>query len=179
MATHARFLSALVVATAMAAPSAVLAQVSPIGHGRNIGLGLVFGWPNVGLSLNAFVSNLNSLQVDLTWSYRSARGYYGARVDFLFWMPRITSSAALDLRWYLGPGVNLGVVNGLYDRPDGKHYDGGFFLEAEVPIGIALQFKFPLDVTLEAIPRLYLVDSTYGAYLGLDLAAAANVRYYF
>ncbi len=180
MARHTGILSALVVAAAVAAPSLAGAQVSQIGRGRNVGLGLVFGWPNVGLGLNAFISNLNSIQVDLTWSYRNAHGYFGARADFLFWMPRITSSAALDLRWYLGPGLNLGVVNGLYSRPDGKHpEDGAFFLEAEMPIGLALQFKFPLDVTLEAIPRLYLLDSSIGAYLGIDIAAAVNVRYYF
>lgn len=179
MATRSRIVTALALATAIAAPSTVLAQTSPIGRGRNIGLGLTFGWPNVGLSLNAFLSQQHSLQVDLTWSYRRDYGYFGARADFLFWMQRLASGSALDLRWYLGPGLNLGVVNGLYNRPDGKHYDSGFFLEAEVPIGLALQFKFPLDVTLEAIPRLYILDSSYGAFLGIDIAAAVNVRYYF
>lgn len=179
MSRPSRFLSLAFVAASLAAPSLAHAQVSQIGRGRNFGLGLVFGWPNVGVGLNAYISQLNSLQVDLTWSYRSGYGYFGARADFLFWMPRIASTSYADLRWYVGPGLNLGIVNGLYNRPDGKHYDGGFFLEAEVPIGIGLQFKFPLDVMLEAVPRLYIFDTNYGAFLGINIAAAVNVRYYF
>lgn len=179
MSRPSRFLPLAFFAASLAVPALAQAQVSQIGHGRNFGLGLVFGWPNVGIGLNAFVSQLNSIQVDLTWSYRADHGYFGARADFLFWMPRIASTSYADLRWYVGPGVNLGIVNGLYNRPDGKHYDSGFFLEAEVPIGIGLQFKFPLDVMLEAVPRLYIFDTNYGAFLGINLAAAVNVRYYF
>jgi hypothetical protein len=32
---------------------------------------------------------------------------------------------------------------------------------------------------LEAVPRLYIFDTTYGAFLGINVAAAINVRYYF
>ncbi len=181
MARHSRILSALVIAAAaVALPSAAGAQVSRIGHGRNIGLGAVLGWPNVGIGLNAFLSDLNSIQVALTWSYRNAHGYFGLRGDFLFWMQRIATSTALDVRWYLGPGVNLARVNGLYARSDGRIIeDGAFFLEAEMPVGIALQFKIPLDVALEGIPKLFLFDSGNGAALRLDFAAAVNLRYYF
>ncbi len=179
MLRRTRLVGALAFALPLTLSAAAEAQVSRVGHGRNIGVGLAAGYPNVGLALNVFLREQNSLQVDFTWSYRSGYGYFGARADFLFWMDRLASTSYADVRWYFGPGANVGIVSGEYARPDGRHYSGGFFVEAELPVGIALQFSAPLDLALEAVPRLYLVDSVNGPQLGLSVAAAAHLRFYF
>ena len=80
-------------AASLALPCTAFAQ-SQIGHGRNFGIGLVAGFPNVGLGLNVFTAPTQSIQVDLTWSYRNQRGYFGARAGLS------VLDAAPRVRWF-------------------------------------------------------------------------------
>ncbi len=102
------------VAASLAVPALAHAQTSQIGRGRTFGLGLTFGYPNVGLGINAFLSPDTSIQADLTWAYRNDYGYFGLRGDFLFWMHRLATTRAFDLRWYFGPGVFINLGSGTY-----------------------------------------------------------------
>jgi hypothetical protein len=164
-------------AAMVALPALAAAQSSPIGTERRFGLGAVLGFPDIGVSLNPYLTARTSLQVDLSFAYRSDDRYGLARVDHLFWMPAIASSGWGDLRWYIGPGLYAGIPTGLYYSVRGNFRERGFFLGAEAAVGIGAAFKFPIEVMLEVAPRLQLVDDE-GFFLGLSFAGALHVRYY-
>lgn len=166
-----------VVAAMLALPSAAAAQSSPIGAARRFGLGVVLGFPDLGLSLNPYLTERTSLQVDLSFAYRSDDRYALARADYLFWMPAIASSSWGDLRWYVGPGLYVGIPTGLYYSTRGTFRERGFFLGPEVAVGIGAAFKFPIEVMLEVAPRLQLFDDE-GFFVGLSFSGAIHVRYY-
>jgi len=138
----------LVLAGAMLALPAS-STASEVGTSQRFGIGLVVGYPDIGLSINYFFSSSVSLQVDPAFHLGRDNNAIGGRVDLLFWMPRLTAWEVAVLRWYVGPGVNLGL---------GLGSNGGFGLGAEVPIGIGLQFNSaPVDLNLEAVPVLYII----------------------
>jgi hypothetical protein len=177
MITRTLFAMGLLAVGALVVPSRSEAQTR-IGRGRNLGVGIALGYPNVGLAFNGYFRETFSLQIDVTWSYRSGYGFAGGRADALFWMPALATADWGMLRWYVGPGAFVGVVTGTYYGPRNAFRSRGFFLGAEAALGIALQFKIPIDVTLEVVPQLHLVDSD-GFFLGADVAAALHARYYF
>ena len=169
MRTTRTLLGAAVITAALVAPSIASAQV---GHGRNFGLGLVLGYPNAGLSGNVIFNERTSLQ--LSAAFRSHNSRYGSglflRGDYLFYPATLVRSGALDLKFYFGPGINLGLGLG-----DGR----GFFLGAELPVGLALQFsRVPIDIAFEAVPVLEILNGNDGK-LGFGIGGAAHIRYYF
>ena len=130
------------------------------------GVGVVAGYPDLGLSLNAFLTDTTSLQINPVASIGEDPGF-GGRLDWLFWPSTIASSDALDVDWFIGPGANF--------------YAGewGFGLGAELPVGIGLAFQaVPIDLNLEAVPILHLIDDD-GVNPGFGIAGALNARYYF
>lgn len=166
----ARVLSgAAVIAATLIAPSLASAQV---GHGRNFGLGLAVGYPNVGLSGNAFLGRGSSIQFTAAFRFHNSRYGRGLflRGDYLFYPATLARASAFELKFYFGPGVNIGLGVG-----DGR----GFFLGAELPVGLTFQFsRVPLDVAIEAVPVLEILNGDYGQ-LGFGIGGAAHVRYYF
>ena len=171
MSRHVHPIAALVLAGALLALPAS-AAATEVGNSRTFGLGLVLGYPDVGLSINYFLSSTTSLQIDPLLRFHNASGTdhdnlaIGGRFDILFWMPRLASFSAADLSWYWGPGVNLGL--GL-----GDHGDLG--LGAELPVGIGLRFHgAPVDLNIEAVAVLHLIDN-----VDFGIAGALTVRYYF
>jgi hypothetical protein len=152
-----------------------------IGNQRRIGLGLALGYPNVGLGTNFYLKSNVSLQLDATWGWRSGTSGFFARGDVLFWLNRLASGSAGELTWYVGPGAFLGFASGRYCRGYGNTYcsDGVFYLGLEAAIGIAWRFAaVPIDLALEAVPRLGLFDHQ-GAGLWFDIGAAFHARFYF
>lgn len=148
----------------MALPSN--ATASEIGGAERFGLGLVVGYPDLGVSINYFFTSSVSLQIDPTLHLGDHNDAIGGRVDLLFWMPKLASWEAAQLLWFVGPGANLGL---------GLGNNGGFALGVEVPIGIGLRFNsVPIDLNLEAVPRLYLIENT-----AFRIGGALNARYYF
>lgn len=56
--------------------------------------------------------------------------------------------------------------------------NGVFYLGAEAAIGLAWRFaRVPVDLAIEAVPRLGLLDHAGG--LWFDIGAAFHARYYF
>ncbi len=163
---------AAVIAATLVVPSLASAQVGR-GRGRNFGLGLAVGYPNVGLSGNVLLGGgASSIQFTAAFRYHNRR--YGSglflRGDYLFYPATLVRASAFDLKFYFGPGVNLGLGVG-----NGR----GFFLGAELPVGITFQFsRVPLDVALEAVPVLAILNGDNGE-LGFGIGGAAHVRYYF
>lgn len=153
----------------VAVPSSV--RASEIGNSENFGIGLVLGYPHLGLSINYFMTSSVSLQIDpalhVYHHYHNNDNLgIGCRVDLLFWMPTLASWTFADLRFYLGPGVNLGMGFG-------DHNNLG--LGVEFPVGIGFQFnKVPIDLNIEAVPVIYLIDDVY-----FGIGGALNARYYF
>jgi hypothetical protein len=170
-----------------AAASALLAQTpeasaqSAIGRGRRLGLGLALGYPSLGLGGNGFFRPDASIQIDATWGWRAGAAGLFARGDVLFWFNRLAGGSAGELTWYAGPGVFLGFAGGRYCRGYGEVYCGSgvFYLGAEAAIGLAWRFaRAPIDLTVEAVPRLGLLDHV-GAGPWFDIGAAFHARYYF
>lgn len=167
-------LVALSVMLAAVAMTTAAAAENPHRSG-NFGAGLVLGYPDMGASLNYFMSNGSSLQIDPVLVLRDNAGNdkdnsskgAGGRVDLLFWPSTIHSWSSVDLDWFFGPGANLYVTG------------NGFALGAELPVGIGLAFKkVPIDLNLEAVPVLRLIDSD-GVDLRFGIGGALNARYYF
>jgi hypothetical protein len=146
------------------------AAASDVGWSKNFGVGLVVGYPDVGLSFNYFMSRSLSLQIDPALHFDNGKDNdhlaIGGRGDLLFWMPELGAWSAADLCWYWGPGVNFGL--GLGDH-------GGFGLGAELPVGIGLRFNnVPIDLNLEGVPILHIID-----HVAFGIGVALNARYYF
>jgi hypothetical protein len=139
---------------------------------------LAIGFPDVGLAFNPWLTARTSLQVDFSFAYRRDDRYALARVDHLFWLSDIASADWGDLRWYVGPGLYVGVPTGLYFSTRGMFREGGFFLGAEAALGIGTAFSFPLEVMVEAVPRLQFLDDE-GLFVGFSFGGALHVRYYF
>jgi len=140
-----------------------------VGGGRNFGLGLALGYPDVGLSANIFTGQ-NSIQLvgALYFNDFSNRGALFLRGDYLFYPATLARGSAADLKFYVGPGLNLGL--GLGNR-------GGFFLGLEVPLGLTVQLRrAPIDIAVEFVPRVFLVNDYRDRF---DPGGAFHIRYYF
>ncbi len=161
-------------------PAAASAQTE-IGSSRRIGLGLTLGYPDVGFAANFFLSPKNSLQLSASWGWNPDHSSAAIRGDFLFWMPTITQGNFGALRWYVGPGLFVGWAPGRWCRGFGNncYAGGGAYLGAEAAIGIGFQFRrVPIDLMLEAVPRLGLVHPDgFGPWF--HVSGALHVRYYF
>lgn len=139
-------------------------QAQEIGTRRRFGLGVVVGYPELGLDMNLYLTRSISLQIDPT--IRNFKGdlYFGGRVDLLFWMPTIARLRFADLRWYFGPGARIFA---------GKH---GFGPGFEFPVGIGFQFhRVPIELMLEAVPQFDFYDYGFEAWV----AGAFHARWYF
>lgn len=163
---------ALAFGAALALPATAEAQ--NIGRGRNFGLGLVAGYPGFGLSMNIFLNEGMSLQIDPQLFVWKGDVWLGGRVDLLFFPGRpIVSRPVFDLRWYVGPGLGVGFN---FDRSYAS-------IVPEVPIGIGFQFKrVPIDLMFEAVPQLWIATSgNRGGHDGLyfNVTGAVHARYYF
>jgi len=167
--TAMRFVSRTIVGLALVGALIALptnATASEVGASQRFGIGLVVGYPDIGLSINYFFASAVSLQIDPTLHLDDHNDAIGGRVDLLFWMPKLASWEVAELLWFVGPGANLGL---------GFGNNGSFALGVEAPIGIGLRFNgVPIDLNLEAVPRLYLIEDTAFRFGG-----ALNARYYF
>ncbi len=169
MRTSRTLLGAAALTASLLVPTLASAQV---GHGRNFGLGLVLGYPHAGLSGNVVFNDSTSLQFSAAFRYHNSRYGNGLflRGDYLFYPATLVRAAALDLKFYFGPGVNVGLGVG-----SGR----GFFLGAELPVGLALRFnRVPIDIAIEAVPVLEILNGNDGV-LGFGIGGATHIRYYF
>jgi hypothetical protein len=167
--------AAAAIALSVATPSVAHAQV---GGQRRFGLGLALGYPDVGLSAQYFMSQRTSLQFVLSFWYRDGRfghdyvnnsgvGIF-LRADYLFHPVTLIRGSGADLEFYVGPGLYAGFGSG-----------DSLAFGAELPLGLAVQFKsIPLDLALEAVPRLGIINSN-GVNLSFGVGGTFHVRYYF
>lgn len=165
-------LGTLSLGAALALPST--GHANEISRGRNFGLGVVAGYPGLGISMNYFFSEGMSLQIDPQLYFWGGATWIGGRVDLLFYPGRpIVQQPAFDLRWSVGPGLGLGV---------GLGSGLGLVLVPEVPVGIGFQFKrVPIDLMLEVVPQfwIYTYDRYGGTAFDIWVTGALSARYYF
>lgn len=140
-----------------------------VGMGRNFGLGLAVGYPDVGLSANLHQGRRSVQLVGaLYFNDFSNRGALFLRGDYLFYPAVLARGGGADLMFYVGPGLGLGL---------GLGSARGLLLGLELPIGLSVQLRrAPIDVALEAVPRVFVVN---GGRNLVDAGGTLHVRYYF
>ncbi len=168
------FLVALAVLTTLvAAPLGVAA--SEIQTPGRFGAGVQLGYPLEGITMNWFMTDNTSLQFGLALWLREEWGAIGGRIDYLWWMPKLSKWDWGKLGWYWGPGVDLFPWSW---GGSGKNDNFGG-LGAEVAVGIGLQFNnVPIDVNIEAVPVLWIAGR-HGVDLVLHIGSVLGARYYF
>lgn len=168
------FLVALMAITVLLAAGVATAGPNIQSAGK-FGIGVQAGYPVEGISANWFMTDNTSLQIGAALWFNGDWTGIGGRVDYLWWMPRLSRWDWGDLGWYWGPGVD--VVSMRWDGP-GKG-DGFVGVGAELAVGIGLQFaRVPIDVNLEAVPGMWILGND-GVKLDFHIGSVLSARYYF
>ncbi|ESU28187.1 hypothetical protein FLJC2902T_15320 [Flavobacterium limnosediminis JC2902] len=131
------------------------------------------------VSYQRWLSQKNRLELDLGW--RDSDNYDAVKLTGIYqWVWNIENG----FKWYAGPGLGIGTWNtDHHDHGhdhDEHHDDSGSFLIATGDIGIEYNFDFPLQLSFDFRPEIYVSgeysdvrDSHYGGDFGL------SVRYRF
>lgn len=110
----------------------------------------------------------NRLELDLGW--RSSKHYDAVKLAGVYqWYWNIESG----FNWYAGVGA--GVSSWSYEY--GPHDDNGATLFIAGQIGIEYNFDFPLQVSLDFRPELYLNNNDYRDGFGPDIAISARYKF--
>ena len=128
--------------------------------GDNDGFGAEVSYQR-GLSKN------HRLEFDLGW--RDTNHYDAAKLVGIYqWVWNIDGG----FNWYAGPGVGVGIYEYNDHVGPGPHDDDkGAFVLASGDIGIEYLFDFPLQLSLDFRPEIYLNDyrdDNFGADIGLS-----------
>ena len=141
------------------------------------------------------VSKKNRIELDLGFRNEGnvyyngyGNGYYGGKgyghndiklVGIYQWVFNIKNG----FKWYVGPGVGAGIYssknyyNKVYDKYENK---SGAFAVIAGDVGIEYNFKFPLQLSFDVRPELYLspdyVDARDNSF-GPDLGLSARYRF--
>lgn len=139
---------------------AVSAQVD----GKAIGLRFNYGGAEV--SYQHPLSKTNRVELDL-----GVGGWRLGAMGIYHWVWNL-DEVTDGLKWYAGPGVAAGLTYGNY------YSSNQLYLGIAGQVGIEYKFEFPLQLSLDYRPAIYLVRPTsmsYGNYDGVCLSA----RYVF
>ncbi|WP_158963693.1 hypothetical protein [Myroides fluvii] len=152
----------------------LLTTTSLAQGGPKNALGLRFGG-NSGLgteiSYQRDLSRNNRLELDL--GFRNNNDYNATKITGIYeWVWNIEG----NFDWYAGVGAAVGSYNYKYNYGGKRFKDNGTFGLVTGTVGIEYNFDFPLQISLDARPELYLNDSYRdGLYLDFGLA----LRYKF
>lgn len=119
------------------------------------------------------IGDNNRLEFDLGW--RNSNHVDAIKLAGLYqWVWNIDGG----FNWYVGAGGGLGSWSYDNDFPDHHDDDNGIFVFAAGDIGIEYNFDFPLLLSLDFRPELYVNSGDWrGNDLGPDIAL--GVRYQF
>ena len=125
------------------------------------------------ISYQRGLSKNNRLEFDLGW--RNSKNWDGYKLVGLYqWVWNIEGG----FNWYAGVGAGVGSWNHNYDGPGNNNYkDSGTYVLAAGDIGIEYNFDFPLLLSLDFRPELYIGDGYGDRSFGPDIAL--GVRYQF
>jgi hypothetical protein len=159
-----RVLAFLVVLT-IACASAVAAEkkhVNAIQPGL-FELGLYLGEPT-GLSAKYYINRMNAIEGIAAWAF--SQGFLVVSADYLFHFPDIAEIEGETFPLFVGAGAIMRVNMGVQPPIE---------LGARIPLGALYVFKgFPLEISLEIVPVLYLFPDTQFTGMG-----GIGIRYCF
>lgn len=162
------FLVPLVLVLAAAALSAAPApaakkQANGI-HPGLFELGVYLGQPS-GISAKYWINGKNSIDGVAAWNFGAAgSGNLVIAADYLFNFINMVTIEKETFPLYVGAGAIMSIDMG-----------GGISLGARVPLGAFYIFRdFPLEISLEIVPGLYLFPATSFLAMG-----GIGVRYCF
>jgi hypothetical protein len=122
------------------------------------------------ISYQARLSAKNRLELDLGW--RNHNNEDNIKIAGIYqWVWNLDGG----LNWYAGLGGGLGTWE--YDNNDGFN-DNGTFAFVAGDLGIEYNFDFPLQLSLDIRPELYLnSNSYYDNNFGPDIALGVRYRF--
>lgn len=120
------------------------------------------------VSYQRLLSENNRLELDLGW--RNDKYYDAVKIAGTYqWIWNIDGG----LNWYAGVGGGLGTWN----YSNGPFDDSGAFVFVAGQVGIEYNFDFPLQVSLDFRPELYLNNNDYRESFGPDIAIGARYKF--
>ncbi|UOK41671.1 MULTISPECIES: hypothetical protein [Flavobacterium] len=131
------------------------------------------------ISYQRWVSKKNRLEFDFGW--RDSDDYDAVKLTGIYqWVWNIENG----FKWYAGPGLGIGSYSVDHDHHHDKHHhdhdDSGMFLIATGDIGIEYNFDFPLQLSFDFRPEIYVSDE-YGDvrddHFGGDFGLSARYRF--
>ncbi|HSD15283.1 MAG TPA: hypothetical protein VLB74_11600 [Flavobacterium sp.] len=135
------------------------------------------------VSYQRWVSTKNRLEFDFGWN--DSDHYDAVKLTGVYqWVWNIENG----FKWYAGPGIGIGVWNSNdYHHDHGHdddyyhdHDDSGMFLIATGDIGIEYNFDFPLQLSFDFRPEIY-VSNEYADvrddHFGGDFGLSARYRF--
>lgn len=162
----------VLVATMLFAGIAVQAQegISKNAIGLRLGGNDGFG---VEVSYQRKLQENNRLELDLGW--RSSNHYDAVKLTGIYqWIWNIEGG----FNWYAGVGGGLGSWS--YDAywHKGHYYnESDFFLFVGGQIGIEYNFDFPLQLSADFRPEIYLINNDFHNTFGPDFAISARYKF--
>ncbi|ESU24813.1 hypothetical protein FEDK69T_03660 [Flavobacterium enshiense DK69] len=130
------------------------------------------------VSYQRWVSKKNRLEFDFGW--RDSDDYDAVKLTGIYqWVWNIENG----FKWYAGPGLGIGSYSVNHDHHhdhDHDHDDSGMFLIATGDIGIEYNFDFPLQLSFDFRPEIYVSDE-YGDvrddHFGGDFGLSVRYRF--
>jgi hypothetical protein len=121
------------------------------------------------ISYQARLSQINRLELDLGW--RSNNNEDNIKIAGIYqWVWNLDGG----LNWYAGLGGGVGS----WKYNDNGFSDSGTFAFIAGDVGIEYNFPFPLQLSLDARPELYLNSDSYiDDHFGPDIALGVRYRF--
>jgi hypothetical protein len=149
----------LVIGSAGAAPKK---QANAIRSGL-FELGLYLGEPT-GLSTKYWIDRKNAIEGIAAWAF--SQGFLAVSADYLFSFPDLVKIEGETFPLFVGAGAIVRIDTG---------GAGGISAGARFPVGALYIFRgFPLEISLELVPGLYLFPDTQFLAMG-----GIGIRYCF
>jgi len=126
------------------------------------------------VSYQRWVSKKNRLEFDLGW--RNSNDYDAIKLVGVYqWVWNIENG----FKWYAGPGLGIGSwsTDHYNNGHDEYHQESGTYLIASGDIGIEYNFDFPLQLSFDLRPEIYLNNDSTNDDFGADFGLGFRYRF--
>ncbi len=156
----------LILSVFMISLATVTTKAQNLSSGYKTGLGVKLWNDGGGITLKHFVSNNNAVE---------AIGYFwngGTRITGLYEF-HYDIAGAPGLKWYIGPGVHVGLYNSrYYDNNPNNDRTSGSFVGIDGVLGLDYKFNgVPINLSLDWQPSFEFGDNRgfIGSWGGLGI----------
>jgi hypothetical protein len=146
------------------------ADAHPWTH-RNIGIGVVLGQPT-GLTLDIRPTHWSSFEIDVGLGDFDEDESSYAHLTYQVRVFQLTHKAKLAVPFYLGVGAYAADGHG-------RDFDDDAVIGVRAPIGIAFEFRAPVQIFLEVALMFDLVQIGFDANDRTHFRGAVGFRLYF